>query len=85
MNWNILLKPCDVVQFAEIYFSVFICYSLDNVIFQMLSTNSILTGNTFVSKNKSKPALVDNSAKHPDFTGFLVLLSTVIMTNNKNW
>jgi len=73
------------VQFAEIYFSVFISYSLKNVIFQRLSTNSILTGNTFVSKNKSKPALVDNSAKHPDFTGFLALLSTVIMTNNKNW
>jgi len=73
------------VQFAEIYFSVFFSYSLEKTIFQKLSTNSILIGNAFVNRNKSHPALVDNSAKHPDFTGFLALLSTVIMTNNKNW
>ena len=46
---------------------------------------SILSGKAFVGRNKNCPALVDNSAKHPDFTGFLALLSTVIMTNNKNW
>jgi hypothetical protein len=73
------------VQFAEIYFSVFITYSLENLIFQRLSTISLFIGTAFVNKNKSRMALVDNSAKHPDFTGFLALLSTVIMTNNKNW
>ena len=46
---------------------------------------SILIEKAFVNTNKSRPALVDNSAKHRDFTRFLVLLSTVIMTNNKNW
>jgi len=72
------------VQFAEIYFSIFISYSLEELFFQRLSTIIILTGKAFVNRNKSQPALVDNSAKHSDFTGFLALLSTVIMTNNKN-